>query len=406
MVRLVAVCRSDDHKFERRQLPLIVDETLTMVAQFNERCTDCKHISDAKKKRELDRFVQRFNLLTKDEVAIALMVTNQTLMNQLAHTVSCVGCRRSVEHLLNLLVASQHPTLEPLVVTQRAELSLKHEYLFDPKAVFALFYIHGTNVNDVMDSIPINKKNKRCNLHSLETLKAKTYVSSWIDTWDLLSTECREEVVLIDADNLLDTLNIYLRKHRFCTECKSKVHAAYSILIKEIDSSKEKGYCPALYEGLRFCQQEAHIHVVCETDFIAHLISKAEPEIAGNYRRDRHAKTMDIAQEEVLTCLGVHIYERLDRIGQKLRLEEQTWQILFSLGAQCLQKSFEVALECKQGISNLELVCEEFLEEERVKNEKKQQKKQKRKKKKGKVQPAEKENCQKEEIAQCQVKSF
>ena len=59
-------------------------------------------------------------------------------------------------------------------------------------------------------------------------------------------------------------------------------------------------------------------------------------------RRDRHAKTLDIAQEEVLTCLGIHIYERLHRIWQKLKAEEQTWQILFYLGVDALKKSFEV----------------------------------------------------------------
>lgn len=59
-------------------------------------------------------------------------------------------------------------------------------------------------------------------------------------------------------------------------------------------------------------------------------------------RRERHAKTIDIAQEEVLTCLGIHLYERLHRIWQKLRAEEQTWQILFYLCIDALRKSFEV----------------------------------------------------------------
>lgn len=59
-------------------------------------------------------------------------------------------------------------------------------------------------------------------------------------------------------------------------------------------------------------------------------------------RRERHAKTIDIAQEEVLTCLGIHLYERLHRIWQKLRAEEQTWQILFHLGIDALRKGFEV----------------------------------------------------------------
>ena len=43
---------------------------------------------------------------------------------------------------------------------------------------------------------------------------------------------------------------------------------------------------------------------------------------------------------------------------------------------------FQVAVERKQGISNLELMCEELLEEERVKKQKMEQKRQKKKKKK------------------------
>ena len=49
----------------------------------------------------------------------------------------------SVEKLFKELVESGHPALEPLVITRKGELSIKHEFLFDPKAVYALFYIHG-----------------------------------------------------------------------------------------------------------------------------------------------------------------------------------------------------------------------------------------------------------------------
>ncbi|XP_041347391.1 gametogenetin-binding protein 2-like [Gigantopelta aegis] len=404
MARLVAVCRSDEYKFERRQIPLTV-ESLTMVIQFNEKCIDCEYVCGIKQK-ELEHFVQRFDILTKDELAVALMVTSKDIMNQLTHMVTCVGCRRSVERLFSQLVESRHPALEPLLITSRAELSLKHEYLFDPRALYALFYIHGSKLNNVMESIPKSKKNKRCNLHSLETHKTKT-PGLWSDVWELLSQDCRKEVVLIDAESLLDTLNTYLRKHRFCGECKSKVHLAYSILVGEKDSTKEKGYCARLYENLRCCPKERHVHVVCDTEFIAHLIEKAEPELVGN-RRDRHAKTLDIAQEEVLTCLGIHIYDRLHQIGQKLRSEEQTWQILFYLGVDTLKKSFEMAFERKQGASNLELICEELLEEERQKEQRREQKRQKRKKKKAKNQLLEnmekenQENQKTDENVHCQ----
>ncbi|MEQ2248614.1 Gametoproteintin-binding protein 2, partial [Ilyodon furcidens] len=96
-------------------------------------------------------------------------------------------------------------------------------------------------------------------------------------------------------------------------------------------------------------------------------------------RRERHAKTIDIAQEEVLTCLGIHLYERLHRIWQKLRAEEQTWQILFHLGIDALRKSFEMAVEKMQGISRLEQFVEELSEEERAKELKLEKKRQKRK---------------------------
>lgn len=72
-------------------------------------------------------------------------------------------------------------------------------------------------------------------------------------------------------------------------------------------------------------------------------------------RRERHAKTIDVAQEEVLTCLGIHLYERLHKIWQKLRAEEQTWQILFHLGIDALRKRFEVCW-CR-GFVSVSVVC-------------------------------------------------
>ncbi|XP_064653255.1 gametogenetin-binding protein 2-like isoform X2 [Lineus longissimus] len=391
MAKLVKVCPGlQDYEFERRQLPLVVDDTLTMVMQFNDSCLGCEKGSI--KQKEMESFVQKFSALTKDEVAIALLVKDSDIFHLLSQKVPCVGCRRSVERLFSQLARSSHPALEPLVITKDSELSINRNYLLDPKAMYALFHVHGSKFSTIVDSIPKSRKNKRCTLHSLETHKVKC-LGTWTDVWDVLSKECREKVVLIDADSLLDTLETYLRKHRFCSDCKSKVQRAYSILVGEVNSNSEKGYCPALYEGLRCCPQDRHLHIHCDTDFIEQIIHRAEPELLGSSRRERHAKTLDIAQEEVLTCLGIHLYERLHRIWQKLRAEEQTWQILFCLGVESLKKNFEVALEKKQGKSNLELMCEELLAEEIAKEQKREQKRQKRKKKKNKGGPVENGWC-------------
>ena len=64
-----------------------------------------------------------------------------------------------------------------------------------------------------------------------------------------------------------------------------------------------------------------------------------------------------------------------------------------------------MAMERKQGISNLELICEELLEEERAKEQKREQKRQKRKKKKAKsaqIVDSVERQCE-ETSVQCQV---
>ncbi|XP_069470804.1 gametogenetin-binding protein 2 isoform X4 [Ambystoma mexicanum] len=378
MARLVAVCRDGEEEFpfEKRQIPLFIDDTLTMVMEFSDNMMnlDGHHINSS----QLKQFVQRHGMLKQQDLSIAMMVTTREIFSALSQLVPCVGCRRSVERLFSQLVESGNPALEPLTIGPKGVLSVTRTCITDAKKLYTLFYVHGSKLNDMIDAIPKSKKNKRCQLHSLDTHKPKPLGGCWMDVWELMSQECRDEVVLIDSSCLLETLETYLRKHRFCTDCKNKVLRAYNILIGELDCSKEKGYCAALYEGLRCCPHERHIHVCCETDFIAHLLGRAEPEFAGG-RRERHAKTIDIAQEEVLTCLGIHLYERLHRIWQKLRAEEQTWQMLFYLGVDALRKSFEMAVEKVQGISRLEQLCEEFLEEERVQELKQEKKRQKRK---------------------------
>ena len=49
----------------------------------------------------------------------------------------------SVEQLYQQLIDSGHPVIEPLILTPDGYLSIKREVLYDPKSIYALFYIHG-----------------------------------------------------------------------------------------------------------------------------------------------------------------------------------------------------------------------------------------------------------------------
>lgn len=115
---------------------------------------------------------------------------------------------------------------------------------------------------------------------------------------------------------------------------------AYDILMDhpECKHRDRKGFCPALYEGLRSCPNEKHIHVEAFRDYIGSLIARAEPDIEES-RRERHAKTLDVAQEEILTCIGIYLFERFDKLYRTMRSEEQTWQLLFYISIDCLRLS-------------------------------------------------------------------
>lgn len=96
--------------------------------------------------------------------------------------------------------------------------------------------------------------------------------------------------------------------------------------------------------------------------------------------RERHAKTMEIAQEEVLTCIGMCIYNRLKRIQQCVREEENACQVLAAVAVHALCRSFDTAVENKRGV-NLELIYDEISREDRIKEEQLKKRKMKKRKK-------------------------
>lgn len=75
------------------------------------------------------------------------------------------------------------------------------------------------------------------------------------------------------------------------------------------------------------------------------------------------------------------IYEKLRRIHVCLKEEENACQVLASVSVYALSRNFDMAVENKRGISNLELLYEELSREEKLKEQRKEQKKMKKRKK-------------------------
>jgi hypothetical protein len=68
-----------------------------------------------------------------------------------------------------------------------------------------------------------SKKSLRCLLHSLDSQRSRVLTPVWRDVWACMQQDCKKDVCIIEAPSLHTTLETYLRKHRFCGECRTKV---------------------------------------------------------------------------------------------------------------------------------------------------------------------------------------
>ncbi|XP_066589135.1 gametogenetin-binding protein 2-like isoform X2 [Prorops nasuta] len=388
MAKLVNVWRDDDPvDLTQRQLPLIIDENLTMIMDINNLGAICDN--PLIRGKQLDEFSKKLDMLSKEELKASFEVSSKDMLAILGQAVPCVGCRKSVERLFNDLMKSGHPAIDPLVITPNGMLSIRDDILESPQLLCTI--LHGHRLNSLVERQPRNKKSRRCALHSLETQRMRLPPNAWREIWDCMELPCRQELALIEIDTLDVTLDTYLRKHRFCGECRTKVVLAFSLLTTDSEAIKEKGYVPALYSGIKRCIPDRHVHLPTSTEYIGTLIGRAQPEVMG---RERHAKTLEIAQEEVLTCLGICITERLHRVHLRLREEETVCKILAAVAIDALYRNFQMAVEVKQGISQLELLYEELTREEIVKQQRREKLRLKRKKKKERrYENEEKENA-------------
>ncbi|KAL7030285.1 hypothetical protein ACKWTF_006601 [Chironomus riparius] len=326
-------------------------------------------------------FDKKYRLLKPSEIRNSLTITTSEFQNVLSQTVPCVGCRRSVERLYTTIMSNNYATLDPIRI-KNGTLTVCDKYLQSSQLMCTLLYEHDIQLNELLENQPRNKKNSRCNLHSLESFRpfARPFSETFYETWQCMKKNCKEKITVVEALELHATLDDYLKKHKFCQECRTKVEKAFTLLMSESNpTKKEKGYVSAIYSGIKRCLKDKHIHLPTETEYIDDLIKRAEPEIIGSHsrHRERHAKTMEIAQEEVLTCIGMCIYNRLKKLQQCVKEEENACELLAGVAVHALCRSFDVAVENKRGV-NLEFIYNEISRDEQRPKKRKINKKRKK----------------------------
>jgi len=434
MVKLVGVIGSE-HEREAtppstcsasRQLPLNVEPDLTMIMAVDDYCMACGIDPCGRGKRYLHNhdwcnFLRNYRSLDKDEVIACLKATPEEVITTLKHMVTCVGCRRSVEALYESLILSGHSALEPLSIDEDGAVCINKEHgnMEDILANLFCCQVRRLTKELVVSQEMKSGKGGRCAQHSLGVKKHEKKnklfnLENWFDIWDCMVTECKEEVVLIPCTLLRQTLDNYLKKNRFCCDCKSMVNRAYTLLVKD---GKEPliaigGKCPNnsphlnndgtenLYGGINVCTTELHIHVKCDTEFIRKLFLPLEAEFS-NIKQERHAKTIEQAQQELLVCIGLALFQRLQRIQQKLSEAENTRDLLFLTVVKTLKKNLDIAADKKKGLKDLDLLCQEIEGGEKCKEGKRERKKKqraKRKESKNVIEVEEKINVEEEQL--------
>lgn len=175
------------------------------------------------KGKALDEFTRKYNLLSEDELKKSLEVSSTEFTSVLSQSVPCVGCRRSVERLFYQLMLSGHPTLDPVVITKKGVLTVNEDRMKNAQAVCTLLHKHNILLNSLLENQSRNKKSSRCNLHSLDSFRSRPFSEVWRDVWNSMKQQCKDEIAVVEAQELHTTLDSYLKKHKFCQDCRTKV---------------------------------------------------------------------------------------------------------------------------------------------------------------------------------------
>ena len=56
-------------------------------------------------------------------------------------------------------------------------------------------------------------------------------IDNWDETWASMTQECREAALQIPLTSLRATLDKYLKKHKFCSDCSQMVNKAYNLFV-------------------------------------------------------------------------------------------------------------------------------------------------------------------------------
>ena len=353
---------------------------------------------------------QKWSLLGREELTKACQITLEDVRRQCAD-IPCMGCRSAIESLLTQLAARPNGTqLGPFSVLEERVVKLRADIASNPeKACEAILGCrHAETEAWITKSKSAQKANRRCPLHSLKPRP----VGAWIDVWLVMSDDCHRAMLsALTAETFEDALQAYLRKHKFCSHCRSVVLEAYDMLILDrhssrsgdglSDESDEDGHGHSDEDDLdvspdadiahaermfkKLSYVDGRIVIPNDSTYVQELLDRAERSMRGE-EQSHHVKQGSLGQDEVLSCLGGCLYEELQSLWRQMVNNERSWCMLQHVVSSATLTNVEVKVDEKTGDQiMLELLAEEEAQktaDEQKRSKKKRQKDKKKAKKK------------------------
>lgn len=199
-----------------------------MIVEFTYLVLDSRH---GLKGRELKNFMSKFESLDREELLEALQVPEDEFMRILNQVVECIGCRRIIERVFRQFKKNGSRTLDPLWITEEGVVRIRQEHLegSSPLDLCKLLQKSVFLFAGLCSFKQRTKQSIRCTIHNLDAYKVTPFSETWIDIWTSMKWQCREKILIIEMADLQTTLDIYLKKHKFCHECSAKVRGLFSI---------------------------------------------------------------------------------------------------------------------------------------------------------------------------------
>ena len=330
----------------------------------------------------------KFSILSSDQIQKCLVFNSKDVLTVGGNDVTCVGCRKGVETLLDSMKNFPLACFSCFECLGGGKIRMKPGSLKFSDSLYHNLAVSKYRIKEIYDSIPRRNKT-RCVYHSVnhDMGGAKEAAVQWKVLWDNTSPECRKDILKISYEELKNSHEVYVKKHRFCEDCQDHLMHAFRLLFYLEDYSEFEDFDPEIYDCLTVEQcaatGEKFICVPADLDVLAEMMDRLKNQLdTNNPNEERHARSLDVAQKEMVLCIAMFIYKRIQSIVMRFSAFITCVELLPHLIYLTFRKKLEEAVEDIEGQIRIEKTLHEIaMVDARLEAQKERKREKKRNKK-------------------------